>query len=69
MGKHIAFIVIDNFADWEHAQLSAAARTYFDGATSFHTPGGRPVTSMGGMTIDPARQSRICGPRPMTRWW
>ncbi|WGU39609.1 hypothetical protein [Phenylobacterium sp. NIBR 498073] len=40
MGKHIAFIVIDNFADWEHAQLSAAARTYFDGATSFHTPGG-----------------------------
>ena len=26
MGKHIAFIVIDNFADWEHAQLSAAAR-------------------------------------------
>ena len=53
MGKHIAFIVIDNFADWEHAQLSAAARTYFDGATSFHTPGGRPVTSMGGMTIDP----------------
>ena len=53
MGKHIAFIVIDNFADWEHAQLSAAARTYFDGATSFHTPGGRPVTSMGGMTINP----------------
>ena len=52
MGKHIAFIVIDNFAEWEHAQLSAAARTYFDGATSFHTPGGRPVTSMGGMTID-----------------
>lgn len=53
MGKHIAFIVIDNFADWEHAQLSAAARSYFDAATSFHTPGGRPVTSMGGMTIDP----------------
>ena len=27
MGKHIAFIVIDNFADWEHAQLSAASST------------------------------------------
>lgn len=53
MGKHIAFIVIDSFADWEHAHLSAAVRTYFDGSTSFHTPGGRPVTSMGGMTIDP----------------
>lgn len=56
MGKHIAFIVIDSFADWEHAHLSAAVRTYFDGSTSFHTPGGKPVTSMGGMTIDP-RQS------------
>lgn len=53
MGKHIAFIVIDSFADWEHAHLSSAVRTYFDGSTSFHTPGGKPVTSMGGMTIDP----------------
>lgn len=53
MGKHIAFIVIDSFADWEHAHLSAAVRTHFDGTTSFHTPGGKPVTSMGGMTIDP----------------
>ena len=52
MGKHIAFIVIDNFADWEHAQLSAAARTYFDGATSFRTfltvglPAARPAAAM-----------------------
>ncbi|WP_312163712.1 DJ-1/PfpI family protein [Phenylobacterium sp.] len=53
MGKHIAFIVIDDFADWEPAHLSAAVRTYFDGSTSFHTPGGKPVTSMGGMTIAP----------------
>ena len=53
MGKHIAFIVIDGFADWEHAQLSAAARGYFKGTTSFHSPGGKPVTSIGGMTIAP----------------
>lgn len=53
MGKHIAFIVIDQFADWEAAYLSSAARTYFDGTTSFHTPGGKPVTSMGGMTLSP----------------
>lgn len=53
MGKHIAFIVIDGFADWEHAYLSSAARTYFEATTSFHTPGGAPVTSMGGMTISP----------------
>lgn len=53
MGKHIAFILIDAFADWEHAYLSSAARTYFEATTSFHTPGGKPVTSMGGMTVDP----------------
>lgn len=53
MGKHIAFIVIDGFADWEHAQLSAAARGYFKGTTSFHSPGAKPVTSIGGMTIAP----------------
>lgn len=53
MGKHIAFVVIDQFADWEPAYLSSALRTYFDGTTSFHTPGGQPVTSMGGMTLTP----------------
>ena len=53
MGKHIAFLVIDQFADWEPAYLSSALRTYFGGTTSFHTPGGRPVTSMGGMTLAP----------------
>lgn len=51
MGKHIAFLVIDQFADWEPAYLSSALRTYFDGTTSFHTPGRRAVTSMGGMTL------------------
>jgi putative intracellular protease/amidase len=53
MGKHIAFLVIDQFADWEPAYLSSAVRTYFDGTTSFHTPGGEPVTSMGGMSLSP----------------
>lgn len=53
MGKHIAFVVIERFADWEHVYLSSAVRTYFEGTTSFHTPGGKPVTSMGGMTIAP----------------
>lgn len=49
MGKHLAFILIDDFADWEHARLSAAIRSYFAGQVSFHTPGGQAVTSMGGM--------------------
>ncbi len=49
MGKHFAFVLIDDFADWEHARLSAAVRTYFAGRVSFHTPGGQTVTSMGGM--------------------
>ena len=53
MGKHIAFILIDDFADWEHAHMSAALRAYFGGSTSFHTPGGKPVTSIGGMVVHP----------------
>ncbi|HEY9234936.1 MULTISPECIES: DJ-1/PfpI family protein [Phenylobacterium] len=53
MAKHLAFILIDDFADWEHARLSAAFRSYFAGRVSFHTPGGQPVLSMGGMRFAP----------------
>ena len=53
MTKHIAFIVVEDFADWEHGLLSAAMRSYFGGTTAFHTPGGGEVTSNGGLTINP----------------
>lgn len=53
MSKHIAFIVIEDFADWEHGLLSAGLRAYFGGATSFHTPGGGDVTSSGGLKVRP----------------
>lgn len=51
MSKHIAFIVIEDFADWECGLLSAAARTYFGATTAFHTPGGGAVTSSGGLKV------------------
>jgi putative intracellular protease/amidase len=53
MPKHIAFVLIDQFADWEHATLSAVAPDFFDITRSFHTPGGRPVKSIGGVTVTP----------------
>lgn len=53
MPKHIAFVLIDRFADWEHATLSAVAPDFFDITRSFHSPGGAPVKSIGGVTVTP----------------
>lgn len=51
MTKHIAFIVVEDFADWEHGLLSGAARAYFGATTAFHTPSGGAVTSSGGLRV------------------
>lgn len=44
-------MLIEAFADWEAAHLAAALRGWFDGAVHHATPGGAPVTSMGGLQI------------------
>ncbi|NTX11189.1 glutamine amidotransferase [Myxococcus sp. CA056] len=47
----IAFVVVEPFADWEPALLAAGAREDFGDKVSWLSPGGRPVSSIGGMTI------------------
>lgn len=49
----IVTVLAAGFADWETALLNAAARGYYGAETHFATPGGKPVTSMGGMTVTP----------------
>lgn len=48
---HLAVLLIDSFADWEHGHLTAPVREFFDGRVTFHTPGGGVVTSVGGMQV------------------
>lgn len=49
----IVTILTEGYADWETALLNAAARTYFHIDTRFATPGGKPVTSSGGLKVTP----------------
>lgn len=49
----IVTILTPGFADWETALLNAAAREFYRVETSFATPGGAPVTSLGGMQVMP----------------
>jgi putative intracellular protease/amidase len=53
MGKHLAVVLLDDFADWEVGFLTAAARTWLGAEISYFTPGRWPVRSMGGMLLDP----------------
>ena len=49
----IVTILTEGYADWETALLNAAARSYFHIDTKFATPGGKPVTSSGGLRVTP----------------
>ena len=49
----IVTILTQDYADWETALLNAAARSYYKVDTKFATPGGRPVTSSGGLRVTP----------------
>jgi putative intracellular protease/amidase len=49
---HLAVLLIEGFADWEHGHLTAPVREFFGGRVTFHTPGGGLVTSIGGMRVD-----------------
>lgn len=49
MPVRLAVILVDRFADWEHGFLTAPVRDFFQGEVRFQTPGGRTVTSEGGM--------------------
>jgi putative intracellular protease/amidase len=49
----IVTILTEGFADWETALLNAVAHSFYKVETQFATPGGRAVTSSGGMTVTP----------------
>lgn len=49
----IVTILTEGYADWETALLNAAARSYYGIDTKFATPGGKPVTSAGGLKVTP----------------
>ena len=49
----IVTILTEGFADWETALLNGAARTFYGVTTRYAAPGGKPVTSMGGMKVTP----------------
>ena len=49
----IVTVLTEGFADWEIALLNAVAKGFYGMETSFASPGGRPVTSMGGMRVAP----------------
>ena len=51
----LAIILTDGFADWEVAQLMASGRSYFGFGIVTASPAGAPVTSMGGLRLQPDR--------------
>jgi len=49
----IVTLLTDGFADWETSLLNGAGRGFYKFDTAYASPGGRPVTSMGGMKVVP----------------
>ena len=49
----IVTILTPGYADWETALLNAVARSFYGIETRFATPGGKPVTSAGGLKVTP----------------
>lgn len=46
-------ILTQDYADWETALLNAVAKGYYGIETRFAAPGGKPVTSAGGLKVTP----------------
>jgi putative intracellular protease/amidase len=49
----IVTILTEGFADWETTLLNAVARGFYGATVHYATPGGKPVTSTGGMKVTP----------------
>jgi putative intracellular protease/amidase len=49
----IVTVLTEGYADWETALLNAVARSFYGIETRFATPGGKPVTSAGGLKVTP----------------
>jgi putative intracellular protease/amidase len=49
----IVTILTEEFADWETSLLNAVARGFYHAETLYASPQGKPVTSVGNMTVQP----------------
>lgn len=49
--KRMGLVLIEAFADWEYGLVAASAVAWFGFSLTVLTPGGRPVTSMAGVTV------------------
>ncbi len=49
----IVTVLTEGFADWETALINAAGRSYYGIDTAYASPGGKPVTSAGGLRVTP----------------
>ena len=49
----IVTILTEGFADWETTLLNAVAKGFYGAEVAYAAPGGKPVTSMGGMQVTP----------------
>jgi len=56
----IVTILTEGFADWETGLLNGVARGFYGAQTLFATPGGKPVTSTGGMKVTPDAALEDC---------
>src|ERR1700754_1187708 len=61
----IVTILTEGFADWETTLLNAVARGFYGAQAHYATPGGRPVTSTGGMKITPDLKLEDVGPKKL----
>jgi putative intracellular protease/amidase len=52
----IVTILTEGFADWETTLLNAVARGYYKAGVHYASPGGKPVTSAGGMQVLPEQK-------------
>lgn len=49
----LVFLMIEGFADWEYGPVAALARESFGAEVAYASPGGRPVSSIGGLVATP----------------
>ncbi|GGA35445.1 DJ-1/PfpI family protein [Pelagibacterium lentulum] len=58
----LAIVLADGFADWECALVMAWGQTYMGIEITVATPGGQPVTSLGGLKVTPDIALENIGP-------
>lgn len=61
----IVTILTEGFADWETTLLNAVAKGFYNAETTYASPAGGPVTSMGGLRVTPDMALEDIDPRSL----